>query len=453
MSVVEIKIDLTKKQSEAFSYLTDSQDRALLYGGAKGGGKSYFLCFWITYWTYYLIKFFDIKESRHPVPLGFFGRKRAVDFGDTTLETFKRIIPSQCYQIREQDKEIIFEGRAKIFYGGLDDEKTVNKFNSAEFAFMAIDQAEETLKKEVAVLQAALRLRVNNKTPPYKELYTANPAECWLKDDFLLDGRKNGIFVPALPDDNPYLPVNYKQTLRDSFSYDPVLLKAYLEGDWDAFSNIESAVFKPLWFEAAKTVDDESDDEIDPRIIAVDVATKHGENETVIVYRVRDTIKEISIYKGVPAPRLALLIKEKYEEKNANICVVDSDGYGQGISDILQSQGVNPCEFHGGTASKAMDDRRFRNLRAQFYTLFARKLEKQCICLKDIPKDIFTKMKSQSCAIMYKAPDPMARIQIESKEDMASRGIKSPDITDAVVYSEYGLWMSQYADIKEHKWR
>ena len=48
------------------------------------------------------------------------------------------------------------------------------------------------------------------------ELYTANPADCWLKTDFVDEDTRqpNHVFVPALYTDNEHLPNNYKQTLE-----------------------------------------------------------------------------------------------------------------------------------------------------------------------------------------------------------------------------------------------
>ncbi len=451
MKIVDYQI--TQRQTEALRYLTDNESRSILFGGAKGGGKSYLFCLWCLIWTYHLIKFFDIEASKHPVPLGFIGRKRAVDFNDTTFETFKRVVPSHLYRVNTQEKEIIFEDKAKLLYGGLDDQKDINKFNSAEFCFIAIDQAEETLRTEVAVLQGTLRFSIKGKIPPYKQLYTANPSEGWLKEDFILGNRAGTIFIPALPDDNPYLPPDYKETLRNAFGHDPALLKAYLEGDWDAFANNENAVFKPNWFKACLEAEDVSDDDIDPRVVAVDVATKHGENETVLVKRVGDTIKEILCWKGLSTPQSALRIKNEYEKFNGQILVIDSDGFGEGIADMVQSYGVGVTEFHGGAGSKAIDERRFKNLRAQFYVFTAKLIEKGVICLKPIGIGMYEKFKNQAIAIKYKVPDPQARTQIESKEDMMSRGIKSPDVCDAVVYSQYGLWMAKYADVQEYKYR
>lgn len=231
-----MQVKLTARQTVAWDYLTSNENCDLLYGGAKGGGKSYFFCLWAFYWANWLIDYFGIKEKmRFPLPIGFLGRLQGVDFRTTTLETWKKIIPSQLYTIRSQEKEIVIRDRVKILYGGLDKSENIAKFNSAELAFYGIDQAEEVDQEDIAVLEGSLRLTYNGKVPPYKTLYTANPRAGWLKTDFVNGRREGAKFVKALPSDNPNLPANYEDQLRKAFGHNEVLLKAYLEGDWDAF--------------------------------------------------------------------------------------------------------------------------------------------------------------------------------------------------------------------------
>ncbi|HEC66341.1 MAG TPA: hypothetical protein ENI23_13720, partial [bacterium] len=443
-----MEISLTTKQTIANRFLTDGKDRAILFGGAKGGGKSFLLVLWGIEWLDWLIKFFDIKKSKYPPALGFIGRKRAVDFNDTTLEVFKKTIPQSLYNIRSQEKEIVYKDMAKICYGGLDDEININKFNSAEYCFIGIDQAEETSRSDVSVLQATLRYTYRGKVPPYKELYTANPAECWLKEDFVLNNRKNAIFIPALPNDNPYLPQNYKETLINAFSYDPSLLSAYLEGDWDAFANLDDAVFKSKDIEKCREVrvDEDRDEEDSMRIISADVATKHGDAYTVILYRVGHTIKSIDIYKNIPTTKIAFLIKRLYEQKQANCLVVDSDGFGEGVADVLKAQNIGCTEFHGGYGYEAIDQRRYRNLRTQFYDITSRKVERAMYSFLELPQKEYETLKSQMASLKLKAPDGMGRKQIETKEDMRARGVKSPDLADALVYSEYAFFVGRMSD-------
>ena len=58
----------------------------------------------------------------------------------------------------------------------------VNKFNSAEYGFVAVDQAEETERDDIMVLKASRRMKIQGRDLPlpYMGLWTANPAACWL---------------------------------------------------------------------------------------------------------------------------------------------------------------------------------------------------------------------------------------------------------------------------------
>ena len=144
----------TDRQSLCYHKLFNKTDRYILYGGAKGGGKSFLLCWWAFLWAERICERLKVSRGRSPIALGFLGRKQSVDFRKTTLETWMRVIPPSTYEIRKQDGEIVlFKGLCKLFFGGLDSQDTINKFNSAELAFFALDQAEETNREDVAVLR------------------------------------------------------------------------------------------------------------------------------------------------------------------------------------------------------------------------------------------------------------------------------------------------------------
>lgn len=234
----EINFQLTTKQLEAFRLLTNQENIDVLYGGAKGGGKTWFLCVWAYLWSLKLIRLFGLKPSETPLPVGFLGRKRAIDFTKTTLETWKATIPQGAYKIREMHKEIVIADSVKIMFGGLDDTENINKFNSAELCFIGIDQAEETDQDDVSVIEGSLRRVYNGIVPPYKTLYTANPRQGWLKKRYFGHERPTSHFVRALPSDNKHLPPNYEETLKNAFGHNPALLGAYLMGDWDVFEGM-----------------------------------------------------------------------------------------------------------------------------------------------------------------------------------------------------------------------
>ncbi|HEY9874569.1 MAG TPA: hypothetical protein V6D12_14110 [Candidatus Obscuribacterales bacterium] len=201
-----------------------------------------------------------------------------------------------------------------------------------------------------------------------------------------------------------------------------------------------------------KPLEDE-DEEESVKIIACDVASKHGECETVIEYRYGHTLKEIKGHYRLATNETSDILAWKYSQTQANNLVVDSDGIGEGVADNLIAKRIGVTEFHGGYGAKAIDDNKFKNLRSQFYWIVAKKFEKGLYNLKHIPEREYELLKNQLCCIKVKAPDAMGRIQIETKEDLMARGIRSPDFADAFVYGEYGFWSARFNEIKEHRWR
>ena len=131
--IVELEIERTARQRQAWEALARPEVKRLLYGGAKGGGKSFFLCVWSFMYCWDLCVRFKIMPSINPLHVGWLGRKQATDFTATTLQTWRQTIPEQYYQLKsgtEKDsKHILIMDRIAIDYGGLDRQETINKFN------------------------------------------------------------------------------------------------------------------------------------------------------------------------------------------------------------------------------------------------------------------------------------------------------------------------------------
>lgn len=427
---MDLQYTLTPKQGQAYNYLTDKEDRSILYGGSKGGGKTYLFCLWFFTWTDWLIKFFGLQPSKYPLPVGFVGRKRAVDFNDTTLETFKKIIPHSRFEIKTQEKEIVFQDRAKVLFGGLDDQENINKFNSAEFAFFGIDQAEETDRTDVSVLQATLRLKYNGLRPPYKELYTANPADCWLKEAFVYGKQKDAIFVPALPSDNPHLPENYITTLERSFGYDEKLLRAYRDGDWELLQGDNVLI-------PSQTIEQLKGERVIrsgiKRLIACDPS--QGGDECVIYIFENTKITETKILHEKDTMKITGELDVLCRRHSISNVMIDSIGIGAGIADRLEELDYEVYRINSATRSI---DERFANLRAEMWFYVAESIRDKKI---EYPEDIETRR--QLCSVRYEVTNSNGRIQLEPKDRTRKRLGRSPDRADAFVY---GIWGLQHCD-------
>lgn len=219
----------------------------------------------------------------------------------------------------------------------------------------------------------------------------------------------------------------------------------------------EQALIQKAWVDRARKGLDADGYELDEehegsktRIVGCDVATKHGSNLTVIGYRYGHTVKSLTGYPRSTMTNTRDRIKDFYTKHEVNEMVSDADGVGESLAEILGEVYV-PCnEFHGGSGAKAMDSVKFRNLRSQFYFVIAKKFEKGLYNLKHLDDATFEILRGQLCSIRVKAPDPMGRFQIETKEEMIARQIKSPDYADTFMMMEYGYFIHRQAEVKPY---
>lgn len=237
---------------------------------------------------------------------------------------------------------------------------------------------------------------------------------------------------------------------REEWGPKSALFQARVEGKFPTEGT--NLLIQPKWVEEARSRELEPDEEA-IRLVASDVATKHGGNYTVVGYSEGDDIQELDMYQGIAVTMTAQKIKHKYEMKEADSITIDSDGVGEGVGDILISEKLGVLEFHGGYGYKAMDSNKFRNLRTQFYWVMAKKFEKGMYSLKKLPQKQYELLKMQLTCIRAKEPDALGRFQIETKEDLMARGIASPDLADTCMMLEYAKYMGRIGELKPYSYR
>ena len=432
MADIQLKVVRTDRQKKAWEALADPKVRRLLYGGAKGGGKSYFLCAWLFTTVWEMMVRANLKPSRNPPHVAWFGRKQATDLTGTTLQTWRDIIPEEYYQLKggtERDpKHILIADRIAIDYGGLDKQENINKFNSAEYVIIAVDQAEEVTKDEVSVLRGSLRmvLKGPNKRPipfDFKELYTANPRQCWLKEDFIINPQPGSKFVSALPSDNPHLPDSYLQTLRDAFGHRPELLAAYMDGDWSSLEGTNQVILSS-WVQRAlgcPTL-------LGGKIISCDVARFGDDKTTIMVLEGSDIIEEMEMGYSRTTDVSDALTELSRRHKNIQI-VVDEIGVGGGVIDELHKNGRRVIAFN--SSKQASNPEKYYNLRAEAWWELGQHFAQGEMGCKEMSDDLRNELATPTYSFRN------GKILIEAKDKIKERLGRSPDQADCYMM---GIW-------------
>ncbi len=234
------------KKQEKFLSLPDTIFEAL-YGGAAGGGKTEVL-------------------MMLPLVRGFINHPRfkGVILRRTFPELDKEVIPRSMEYYKpaggnynDQKKCWTFPSGARIFFGHIENESDVRKYDTTEWNYIAFDELTSFTEFQYIYLSAS-RCRTSSPDLPAIVRSGTNPGNIghgWTKRHFQIDKVPSltiikdkltdnlRIFVPALLSDNPYIDPEYGNRLEllpDSEK------RAKKFGDWNAY---EGQVFEDFRIE------------------------------------------------------------------------------------------------------------------------------------------------------------------------------------------------------------
>lgn len=170
--------------------------------------------------------------------------------------------------------------------------------------------------------------------------------------------------------------------------------------------------------------------------IGVDVA-RYGDDETTIIPRIGNYVPKFETYSKqdtmTTAGKVIRLAKEMMKKYGRPTCVVkiDDDGVGGGVTDrlreVVEEQGlyIDVVDCHNG--GKALNSENYYNWGSESWATIREYLHDGDI---QIPND--EDLVGQLSTRKYKVTSK-GKIQLESKDDMKKRGLRSPDRADALV--------------------
>lgn len=162
-------------------------------------------------------------------------------------------------------------------------------------------------------------------------------------------------------------------------------------------------------------------DETAPIVIGIDPA-RSGMDSTVIAVRQGRDLVEIRRYSNQDTMQTVGCIIEAIEEFKPTLTVIDEGGLGYGILDRLNEQRYKVRGVNFAWASKTPI--MYMNKRAELWGAMRDWLKSAAL-----PPD--RRLKADLTGVQQKLTSSGA-IQLESKKDMRSRGLASPDAADAI---------------------
>ena len=224
-------------------------EKEVLYGGARGGGKSYSL-------IVDPLRYCHLENARALIV-----RKTMPELRDM-INHAQRLYRQAFPEVRwkEQEKEFKFPSGARIEFGYAENEQDAQRYQGQAYTWIGIDEVGLYPTDRIFTLLKGSLRSVDPRIPTFLRM-TCNPGGAgmvWLKEQFVdaapwnetfhipvaqPDGSVEYItrrFIPAKLSDNPYLnqTVDYRNML---LSLPDKLKKMWLEGRWDI---IEGAAFE-----------------------------------------------------------------------------------------------------------------------------------------------------------------------------------------------------------------
>lgn len=432
------------KQLEAVEAWIDNTTEEILYGGGKGGGKSYLGASLI---------FGDALI--YPGTHYFIARAELTDLRKFTIPTIHEVFKNWNLKLDEyatfngQDNCFNLTNGSKVFLLAckeIPSDPLFERFGSMQMTRGWIEEGGEIAEAAKSNLWLSIGRWKNQEYGLKKKLLiTANPKKGWMKRDFI-DPYKaellppNRKFIPALVVDNPYLSEDYVDTLRNE--KDTVRRQRLFEGNWDYDEDKDSLItFDSLTDAFSNTIVKDNQ-----KYMVIDVA-RLGKDTTVFafwdgleLYKVEQFAKQDTTKTSQQAKDYAASEKIPY----SNI-IIDADGIGGSVVDqmfgvksfVAQSTPLPTAteirERFSKIDNHLIPKRNFANLKAQCAFKLAEMINEHKI-LFNVPDQRGIIIEELTALLRQKNIDSDGKVQIKPKDEVKIELGRSPDIGDTIIY-------------------
>ncbi len=230
--VITVPYEPNAKQS---SFHASGEDE-VVYGGAKGGGKS---CALVIEAAAY--------GAEHPGAEIYMFRETYDDLEANLISEWKRKIPKELYTYHESKHLATMTNGTRVFFRYIRNYADAESYQGRSMDWIGVDELTKHEKRSIQVLLSCLR---SPKGYPVRFRGTCNPGgvgHVWVKEEYIeateygsktttdpVTGNTRA-FIPAKVYDNVVLMKNDPNYVKRLENLPDKEKKAYLYGDWDIF--------------------------------------------------------------------------------------------------------------------------------------------------------------------------------------------------------------------------
>lgn len=462
---MEITLRPTIRQHEAYQAWNNDLVDDVVYGGAAGGGK--------TWWGSEAI---TVDALRWPNTKYFIGRDELKTLMLTSYITLTQKVFRE--HKLEQGKHWRLDGKYNVihFYNG----STVNlldlayaptdplydRFGSHEYTRGWIEEASEVAFRCYDVLKSRVGRHMNKEMNIKSKLgITLNPSQDWphrlfydpwnkagrptdashplVSAKFVLDGlphERTFVFIPALYKDNPYTATEYARNLAGIS--DPVLKQRLMDGDWDFAAAADTLM-------DAQSIADLFTNKLpysNDIYLTVDVARYGGDKIVRTLWRGWDVLRvawkdKESLTTTADDVRTDI---DTYGIPREHV-LVDEDGIGGAVVDMVPgvigfTGGAAPFGKVGETGREVKEN--YDNLRTQCIYHLAQKTRDRKVAVSEMDMEVRELIAKDLQQFKRRDADKDGKLKATKKEDIKQALGRSPDFGDTMM-------MRSYFDLRE----
>lgn len=443
MQELNLEINPTKKQNDAWEALFDDSKRFVFFGGGSGGGKTWLGSEWLMVLAY-----------SYPGMKAFVGRKELKRLMASTyltlIKVFKHHGVEDDWKLNGQYNYLESKSTgSRIDLVDLDfqpSDPEFQRFGSTEYSVGWIEEAGEVDFLAYDVLKSRMGRHIvknaEGKELGSKMLLTFNPSKNWLYPNIYKEWKAQRLpphfaFIQSLYKDNPFTAESYGFNLEEI--KDKAMKQRLMFGNWE-YDDDPSALIN---YDAILDMFTNSVKE-GGKYLTADIA-RHGKDKTVIMRWKGLKVEEILTYSKLGTDESARIIRDlafKHKVPYSQI-IVDTDGIGGGVFDQLKGikgfiANSSPLSDPNGVKEN------FKNLKAQCSWKLAELINDHEIAVTCEDEKVKNMLIEELEQIKSKNDDKETKKQIVGKEDIKEVLGRSPDYADALMFRAFFLFYEKF---------